>query len=369
MTKLPKLAGRRSHSALVTILLATILSAAVPTAHAQPVCPPANQPATPIDAWRSATGAHPLVGTILRGDAPLSATADICSPPLERLQLALTTVLKDGGLLLLGEVHDNGTQHTLRGHIIGAIAAELARQGRPAPALVFEHIRTDQSAALALSEVPAPRAANARERARNLLARLEWDRGGWPAADLFLPIFEAAMTHALPIVPGHPTRAEVRDVARRGLPALPADTAQRLGLDAPLPEPLATALLDELEASHCGLVPRAAFTTMAMAQRYRDAHLAESLAAAATRYGTAILLAGNGHVRTDRGVPRDLKRMTPARKTVAVLFLEVEDGATDAAAYVPRDPSGAPAADYVVLTPRTERADPCEAMREQFKKK
>jgi hypothetical protein len=36
---------------------------------------------------------------------------------------------------------------------------------------------------------------------------------------------------------------------------------------------------------------------------------------------------------------------------------------------MPRDPQGAPAADYVVLTPRTPRADPCEAMRAQFKKR
>src|SRR5690606_8492139 len=121
-----------------------------------------------------------------------------------------------------------------------------------------------------------------------------------------------------PILPGHPSRAEVRDVARRGLQALPADTATRLGLDVPLPAPLQSALRDELEASHCGLMPRSAFTNMALAQRYRDANLAASLVSAAIASGSAILFAGNGHVRRDRGVPWDLARMAPERKTLAV---------------------------------------------------
>ena len=270
-------------------------------------------------------------------------------------------------------MHDNGAQHALRGHLLGAIAADLARQGRPAPGLVFEHIRTDQVAAIDPNQAPAPAPTSARERARDLLTRLDWDKSGWPAADLFLPIFEAAMAHALPILPGHPPRAEVRDVARRGLQALPADTVTRLVLDVPLPGALASALLDELEASHCGLMPRSAFANMAMAQHYRDAHLAASLAAAASRHGAAILFAGNGHVRSDRGVPWHLARMASelkvARKTLAIAFLEVEDGTVDPVAYVPRDPAGRPAVDYVVLTPRTERPDPCDAMRAQFKKK
>jgi uncharacterized iron-regulated protein len=369
MKTLRRKAARALRSLTTATLFAVLIGAInTMTALAQPACLSASQTNSPIDAWLGATASHPLVGSIVKGGEPLLSAANACSPsPLAQLQNELTAHLAGGGVLLLGEIHDNGDQHALRAHLLDAIATDLGRQGRPAPALVFEHIRTDQTAALDAN--PAPTSDNARERTRNLLGRLEWDKSGWPAADLFLPIFEAAITRALPILPGHPTRAEVRDVARRGLDALPADTVMRLGLDVPLPEPLATALLDELEASHCGLMPRTAFTTMALAQRYRDAHLAASLASAASRYGAAILLAGNGHIRTDRGVPRDLARMAPERKIIAVAFIEVEDGKVDAGSYVPRDPSGVPAADYVVLTPRAARADPCEAMRAKFKKK
>ena len=61
--------------------------------------------------------------------------------------------------------------------------------------------------------------------------------------------------------------------------------------------------------------------------------------------------------------------MAPGRRSLVVALLEVEDGKNDGALYMLRDPYVTPAADYVVLTPRTQRADPCEAMREQFKKK
>jgi uncharacterized iron-regulated protein len=136
----------------------------------------------------------------------------------------------------------------------------------------------------------------------------------------------------------------------------------------PLPEALGNALLDELDASHCGLMPRAAFTNMALAQRYRDAHMAAALSEAARTHGSAILLAGNGHVRTDRGVPWDLARLAPDRKVLAVALMEIEEGVTNPAELVPLDVQGRPAADFVVLTPRTSRPDPCEEMRARFKK-
>jgi uncharacterized iron-regulated protein len=346
---------------IAAILLGTLL----PTmAAAQTDCPAVLTQPSPIETWREKPGHHPLVGTVLQRAEPPTSGAEPCSyESIEVLAHTLTARVAGGGFVLLGEVHDNGAQHALHGYLLSAIAAGLARQGRRPPALVFEHIRVDQAAALAAPLEPTP------EGARELLERLDWKNSGWPASTLFLPIFEAAAAHALPIVPGHPTRAEVRDVARRGLEALPKETVARLGLDIPLPGPLADALLDELEDSHCGLVPRAAFTNMALAQRYRDAHMSAAMLSAASVHGAAILLAGNGHVRSDRGVPRDLARLAPGRPSLAVALIEVEDGKNERAAYWLRNPLGKPTADFVVLTPRTPRADPCEAMRAQFKKR
>jgi uncharacterized iron-regulated protein len=353
--------------AALAAVLAGHLAALLPgDARAQAACPDAAITLSPADQWDATRGGHALLGTVLEGSAPLAARApaDCASAPIEKLRRAVQAHIDTGGIVLLGEMHDNGAQHALRASLLRALVSDLAEsRKRKPPALVFEHIRADQAAALETR--PAPTAAGAKD----LLERLDWKSSGWPAAELFLPIFEVALVHDLPILPGDPARTEVRDVARRGIAALPADTVSRLGLDVPLPDALQNELLDELEASHCGLMPRTAFTNMALAQRYRDAHLAAVLAQAGRTHGSAILLAGNGHVRKDRGVPWYLARLAPELKVLAIMLTEIKEGATDAAAYVERDPDGRPAADFTILTPRTDRPDPCDAMRAHFKKK
>ena len=73
-----------------------------------------------------------------------------------------------------------------------------------------------------------------------------------------------------------------------------------------------------------------------------------------------ILIAGTGHARTDRGVPWYHPRARAGKEGRIVMFIEVEDGNTDRQSYVPLDPDGGPAADFVIFTPRAERGDPCE---------
>ena len=117
------------------------------------------------------------------------------------------------------------------------------------------------------------------------------------------------------------------------------------------------------------MMPASAFGSMNMAQRFRDAHLARALVDAAEANGAAFLLAGNGHVRTDRGVPWYVRRMAPQRQVLVVTLLEAQPGENDAASYLPRAPDGKVASDYALFTPRTERPDPCQQMREQVSKK
>ena len=142
----------------------------------------------------------------------------------------------------------------------------------------------------------------------------------------------------------------------------------RNGGEGPLEPRLQDALLGELEESHCGMMPKSAFVNMAFAQRYRDAYLADALVSAAGAHGAAVLLAGNGHVRLDRGAPLYLRQRVPARRIVSVMLEEAAQDAETAEAadpqpHVARDPDGKPVADFVVLTARQERPDPCEEMR------
>ena len=313
--------------------------------------------------WRYQQPAHPLTGQVLKGEAPIPIAADRCQrTPLQQLIADVWVIIRAGGFVLLGEVHDNPEHHRVRGDILWPRLDSLASPAGGSTAAVFEHIRADQRAAL---DDFYRRAGRSRRlwRAPDLLRLLDWSSSGWPDAAMFYPLFDAALWARMPVLPGNAVRAHVRALARSGLAALPPEERSVVENADAMPGPLVDALLAELEGSHCGAMPAAAFAGMSLAQRYTDRVLAQSLMRAAGETGSAFLMAGNGHVRTDRGVPWHLRRLAPGRGVVTVMLLEVEDGKDDPKSYVPRDPAGAPAADYILFTPRQPRPDPCEQLR------
>jgi hypothetical protein len=160
---------------------------------------------------------------------------------------------------------------------------------------------------------------------------------------------------------GDVTRAAMTRVAKTGEPAMPLDLRKRLGLASPLGAALDDASLAEIEAAHCGMMPKDALRPMAFAQRYRDANIADVLLHAAEKHGRTVLFAGNGHVRSDRGVPWYVRLRAPEKRVIAVMLVEVEEGRDDPAEYLPRDPDGRAAADILVFTPSKKRGDPCAA--------
>jgi uncharacterized iron-regulated protein len=260
------------------------------------------------------------------------------------------------GIVLLGEVHDNPAHHQVRAWLI-ADAVGARPQWRPA--VVFEQIDTDKQEAVDRFEQLEARSRTA----ETLFGLLKWQESGWPPADSYRPLMEPIVAARLPILAGNVPRERVRSIARGGLDQIAPEERARLGLDRALPAPLADALREELLESHCGALPPQAMGGMAAAQRFRDAIMADAMLAAAQRHGSAILIAGNGHVRADRGVPWHIRQRAPVTPVTTVLFIEVLSGRTEPADYVARDPEGRPAADFIVFTPRAEREDPCEALR------
>ena len=89
---------------------------------------------------------------------------------------------------------------------------------------------------------------------------------------------------------------------------------------------------------------------MRLVQRATDVSMAETLLS----HRPAVLVAGNGHVRKDYGVPQVLASLDPALKMASVGFYE--DGANRKELVQ----SLAGRYDYVWLTDRAERSDPCE---------
>lgn len=300
-------------------------------------------------AW-SIPSQHPLIGLIWSQSE---------RGPVDRVHLSAAILAAD--FALVGEVHDNADGHRIQAEAISP--ASLSGRAR---AVVFEQMRADQAPALATFQAlrkTVPANADVAE----LKRLLDWDKSGW-AKDGYDPLFDAVIKANLPIYAGDPARETIKKVAKEGASALPQDELTRLGLDKPLPDAAQEDLLDQLEKSHCGVMPKSAFGNLSFAQRLRDATQADVVLKAARDNSRAILFAGNGHVRKDRGVPYYLKQRAPDKKVVSVMLVEVEDGKTDPESYVERGPDGQPTADYIVFTPRAERSDPCEEMKKRVYK-
>jgi uncharacterized iron-regulated protein len=93
--------------------------------------------------------------------------------------------------------------------------------------------------------------------------------------------------------------------------------------------------------------------------------MAQALVDDATANG-AVLIAGNGHVRDDLGVPVYLRvpDQRGARSTsISVGFLEASAGDAEADTFPRALIAANPGYDYVVITPAIERPDPCAAFR------
>src|SRR5206468_4992922 len=135
----------------------------------------------------------------------------------------------------------------------------------------------------------------------------ELESFGMARLRLYEPIAQAALDAGLPIVATNLSRVATDAIRRNGLAGLSASLARQLGLEEPLDPETRDAIRRELDASHCGTVEGATLEPMVDVQWARDARMAEALVRAGQRDG-AILIAGAGHVRTDRGVPFPLPR-------------------------------------------------------------
>jgi uncharacterized iron-regulated protein len=341
---------------VVAALVACLAAFAIAGPARAAACPGVSPDLTAALDRVAAACPHALCGRAIAAPA-FAATAPACPRgDWADLLAAIAATLDADGFVLLGEIHDNGLHHVLRAPLVGH-PREAATT-----AIVMEQFRADQQATLVPTAPAAPAATF-----EAFLERIDWARSPWSRTADYRPLLAAVFASGRPLHAADPTREAMRASAREGAAGVAADLRARLGLDVPLGVAQDTASLAEIEGSHCGLMPKSALPGMAYAQRFRDAHMADVMVRAATGRG-AVLIAGNGHVRRDRGVPWYLVRRAPGRPVLTVLLVEVEEGerSTDPAAYVPRDEAGAPAVDWVVFTPRAERGDPCVEMRAAF---
>lgn len=301
-----------------------------------PAAPAAPALAVPAEGWVSSLDrAHPLVGRIW-------------SVREGRFVDERTVRAALRGYVLLGEKHDNPDHHALQARLLDAMVADGRR-----PVVAFEMLDLE-----AQPKIDAARAA-AGSTPESIAAAADWEHSGWPDFAIYRPVFRAALATSQPLLGTGLPSSTLRGLVR-GTAAAPEPVPAAAALD---PEQLAS-LREELVASHCGHLPATMVDGMVRAQRARDATMARVLAAGVARGATdAVLVAGSGHARRDRGVPRDLAIQDPTRSVTSIGFVEVEHERGAPGDYAARWKATALPFDYAWFTPRASDEDPCAGMR------
>jgi uncharacterized iron-regulated protein len=262
----------------------------------------------------------------------------------------LDAAVRSAEFVLLGETHDNPDHHALEARLV-----RVAAQGRK-PAIVFEMLDVGQQAAVDA----APRTSDAIAEAVN------WSHSGWPGFSLYRPIFEAALAAGLPIVAGNFTKAQMSAIVMDGAAKVPPDIATVLHRQGEPSAEASEAERAQMRTEHCGQLPETLLGPMVLAQHARDAQFATRMAA--WEQGS-ILVAGSGHVRTDRGVPVYLALLAPGRRVLSVAFLEVSPEMQSPQEYASAFKASWPPFDFAVFTPAAQREDPCKALEKRMKKR
>lgn len=247
----------------------------------------------------------------------------------------LLNALRASDYVLLGEQHDNALHHQRRAELLRALGA-----GVP---VVAEHLTRGQTVRSGAALLPRLQAAG-------------FDEKGW-RWPLHEPLFAAALAPGHLLLGGNLPREQVREIARRGEAALPADLRTLLA-GAVLNETAGKALDAALVEGHCGMLAGERLAAMRWAQRARDAAMWLSLKQPAQAPGRpAVLLAGNGHVRLDYGVGQLAAADQPRAKLLSLAFVE-QHSAPSQAAYT-----------HVWVTAAPVRQDPCVGLRETLGRK
>lgn len=221
--------------------------------------------------------------------------------------------LGPAGVLLLGEQHDVPAHQQLQRAVVQALAA----QGTLA-ALALE--MAEQGATTATL---APDASEAQAQ-----AALRWDAAAWPWA-AYGPVVMTAVRAGVPVLGANLPRAQIRDAMKS------------VALDDHLTPGSWQKQQENIRQGHCGLLPESQIVPMTRVQTARDAAMARTLLAARQPGKTVLLIAGNGHVDREVGVPthlgRDLLRKTVMLGAMAQVYPAASDALWVTPAPPPRD--------------------------------
>ena len=260
--------------------------------------------------------------------------------------------LAGAGYLLLGEVHDNTSHHRNQAQVIDYLSSRGL-----ATAVAFEMIDGSQEKFIGDRKFSS---------ADELIGLLNHVDSGWDYENYYRPVFESVIRAGFRILAANIDRDRLIDIVMQHGADIPDQTSHILSRTRFTPE-LELEMQKDIIESHCDMLDSEQALPMVQAQRIRDATMASSLSG--SKSDLSVLIAGNGHVRRDSGVPKYILAQDKEASVVAVGMIEVEEGQDDVSAYA-RDwgGNGLPF-DYVWFTARADREDPCIEFIKQFEKR
>ena len=242
---------------------------------------------------------------------------------------ALANAMQGHAVVLLGEVHDNVAQHALR---VAALRRLLETGARPA--IAFEQLDRER-------QIDIDRARRERPGDADYLIAQANGNAGW-RWEFYRPFVALALEYNVPIVAANLSRSDAIRVAIDGwLAVFDASKVGELGLDK-LPADYRRKHEEAIAAAHCNTLSTEEAAARARGQIARDIVMAQSLRPYLKR--GVVLLAGNGHVRRDIGVPVWLQAVA-----ISIGILEADEDSANFDSYI--------------VTDRATRPDPCNELR------
>lgn len=272
---------------------------------------------------------HPLVGVVW------SASDKQAIAPEQLLER-----LGQARFVILGEKHDNPDHHHLQRYVLLNLAANATLES-----VSFEMLDSSQQPA-----VDALTPSNIESR-KELEAALAWDKQGWDWS-FYGPLIQDSLLAGVSVRSANISRDEVMEFY-----AADANVATDGILDVPQMQ----RLNQEIDESHCGMLPESQFPAMVRVQQARDAAMAASLLSEEfNSNGVRVLIAGNFHARRDLGVPNYVP--SERGELISVAFIEVSAESEQAQDYLESFSATLPY-DYLWFTPALEAQDYCASLR------
>jgi uncharacterized iron-regulated protein len=257
--------------------------------------------------------------------------------------------LQGDAIVLLGEVHDNIQHHRQRLAIL-----RRAFNAGWRPTIAMEQFDRERQADIDRARREKPHDAQHVINLAGLSSGISGGPGNNWQWEYYRPFVQLALQYDVPLIAANLSGADTRKVVRDGFRAVfDAGSLRTLRLSLSIPPDMQVAQEHAVNVGHCNALPPKMVPAMARGQLARDAVMASIVGRHAMQ--GIVLIAGNGHVRRDIGIPRWLAAPQLPR-TWVVGFLEHGNASAPETAF-----------DAMVRTAAAERPDPCVEFRKRMK--